>query len=138
MYLLGLSCNANFFITKRPKHKNLSMSKMSGFQWPLFMFTSEHLSPPQRLPLGIPIKISIIEKIESVRGTMERGKRLPIVPRVLSFLSPQPPHNTKRPLRRRECEHKIPKPSLVCELTSLHLHSLCINHLYSQVPCEFI
>ena len=66
------------------------------------------LSPPQRLPLGVPIKISIIEKIESARGTMGRGKRLsslfplPIVPRALSFFSPQPPHNTKRPLRRRE------------------------------------
>ena len=34
------------------------------------------LSPPQRLPLGIPIKIAIIEKIESARGTMERGKYL--------------------------------------------------------------
>ena len=27
------------------------------------------LSPPQRFPLGIPIKISKIEKIESARGT---------------------------------------------------------------------
>ena len=27
---------------------------------------------------------------------------LPIVPRALSFFSPQPPHNTKRPLQRRE------------------------------------
>ena len=49
--------------------------------------TKIYLSPPQRLPLGIPIKISIIEKIESARSL---------------FLSPQPPHNTKRPLRRRE------------------------------------
>ena len=28
------------------------------------------LSPPQRLPLGIPIKKAIIEKIDSARGTM--------------------------------------------------------------------
>ena len=33
------------------------------------------LSPPQRLPLGIPIKIAIIEKIESAPRTMGRGKR---------------------------------------------------------------
>ena len=36
------------------------------------------LSPPQRLPLGFPIKIAIIEKkkkIESVRGTMGRLRR---------------------------------------------------------------
>ena len=75
------------------------------------------LSPPQRLPLGIPIKQepmtlhqnNIIEKIASARGTMGRGKRRPLVslppshraPRAF-FLSPQPPHNTKRPLRRRE------------------------------------
>ena len=43
-----------------------------------------YLSPPQRLPLGIPIKISIIEKIESARGTMGTSP-LPIVPRALSF-----------------------------------------------------
>ena len=33
------------------------------------------LSPPQRLLLGIPIKIAIIQKTESARGTMGRGKR---------------------------------------------------------------
>ena len=32
-------------------------------------------SPPQRLPLGIPIKIAIIVKIESARRMMGRGKR---------------------------------------------------------------
>ena len=71
------------------------------------------LSPPQRLPLGILIiyiKIAMIEKIESTQETMGRGKRreplfslfLPIMPRALCFLSPQPPHNTKKPLGRRE------------------------------------
>ena len=33
------------------------------------------LSPPQRLQLGIPIRIAVIEKIESARGTMGRGER---------------------------------------------------------------
>ena len=33
------------------------------------------LSPPQTLPLGIPIKIAIIEKIESARETMGRWRR---------------------------------------------------------------
>ena len=71
------------------------------------------LSPPQRLPLGIPIK----KKIESARGKMGRGKgreplfSLPLshrAPRSLFFFLPslpttqKPPHNTKRPLRRRE------------------------------------
>ena len=75
------------------------------------------LSPPQRLPLGIPIKQepmtlhqnNIIEKIATRGGRWEEGNGglsslfpLPIVPRALFFLSPQPPHNTKRPLRRRE------------------------------------
>ena len=77
---------------------------------PVAININELLTPPQRLPLGIPIKIAIIEKIESARGTMGRGKRplfslpLPIVLRALSFFSPQLPHNTKRPLRRRENE----------------------------------
>ena len=57
-------------------------------------------SPPRKLPLGIPIKIAIIEKIESAQGTMGRGKSPPPRPRFL-FLSPQPPYNTKRPLPRR-------------------------------------
>ena len=67
------------------------------------------LSPPQRLPLGIPIKIVIIEKIESAPGTMGRGKRQEPEASLFSFpfsscpahslfLSPHPPHNTKRPL----------------------------------------
>ena len=38
------------------------------------------LSPPQRIPLGIPIKISIIEKIESARG---KHKSLPTTQRGL-------------------------------------------------------
>ena len=53
-----------------------------------------YLSPPQRLPLGIPIKISIIEKIESARGTMGTSP-FPSCPARSLFLSPQPPHNTK-------------------------------------------
>ena len=45
--------------------------------------TLPSLSPPQRLPLGSPIKIAIIEKIESAQGTMGRGKR-----RALFFFLP--------------------------------------------------
>ena len=37
--------------------------------------TNRCLSPPQRLPLGIPIKLAVIGKIESARGTMGGGKR---------------------------------------------------------------
>ena len=53
-----------------------------------------YLSPPPRLPLGIPIKISIIEKIESARGTMGTSP-FPSCPARSLFLSPQPPLNTK-------------------------------------------
>ena len=52
------------------------------------------LSPPRRLPLGIPTKIAIIEKIESARGTMGRGKRPSSFPSCLAlslFLSPSLP-----------------------------------------------
>ena len=81
------------------------------------------LSPPQKLPLGILIKIAIIEKkIESARGTTGRGKRRDPEVSLLSFpfpscslrslfFSPQPPHNTERPLRRRERQrsHLVPE-----------------------------
>ena len=60
-------------------------------------------SPPQRLPLGIPIKISIIEKIESARGSFHPSYR---APRAL-FLSPQPPHKNKSTLRRREHQEVV-------------------------------
>ena len=71
--------------------------------------TGRFLSPPQRLPLSIPIKIAIHRKIKSPRGTMGRGKRLasslfnplPIVLRALSvFLLPGPSLPAKRPPRR--------------------------------------
>ena len=49
------------------------------------------LSPPQRLPLGIPIKISIIEKIESARRT-----------RALSFsFSPASPQHKEASVEER-------------------------------------
>ena len=62
-----------------------------------------YLSPPQRLPLGIPIKISIIEKIESAGDDGKRetagasllSSPFPSCPARSLFLSPQPPHNTK-------------------------------------------
>ena len=68
-------------------------------------------TPPQRLPLGIPVKIAIIEKNKKRAG--HDGKRekdsLPLFSLSSShhaprspFLSPQPPYNTKRPLWRRE------------------------------------
>ena len=59
-------------------------------------------------PAGFPNKNSNNRKIESARGTMGRGKRrersfpFPSCPARSLFLSPQPPYNKKRPLRRRE------------------------------------
>ena len=58
------------------------------------------LSPPQRLPLGIPIKMAIIEKNRKSAG--DDGKREKTWFARSLFLPPQPPHNTKRPVRRRE------------------------------------
>ena len=50
------------------------------------------LSSAEALPLGIPIKISIIEKIESARGT----------PRALSFsFSPASPQHKSLPTTQR-------------------------------------
>ena len=58
--------------------------------------TRPFLSPPQRLPLGIPIKISIIEKIESAR--VYDG----IVPRALSFsFSPASPQHKEASAEER-------------------------------------
>ena len=44
-----------------------------GLAWKEWLRLSS--SPPQRLPMGIPIKIAIIVKIESARRMMGRGKR---------------------------------------------------------------
>ena len=69
-----------------------------------------YLSPPQRLPLGITIKIAIIEIIASTWGTsIWGGTRLHFLSSPLHhplctffFPSPQSPHDTKRSLRRSE------------------------------------
>ena len=66
----------------------------NAFEWILW------LSPPQRLPLGSPIKIAIIEKNRKRAG--HDGKREKTWFARSLFLSRQPPHNTKRPPRRRE------------------------------------
>ena len=65
-------------MVKNFKTKKKSLYHLGNFNSPLLLQTPPrtgprvryYLSPPQRLPLGIPIKISIIEKIESARGTM--------------------------------------------------------------------
>ena len=74
----------------------------------------KYLSPPQRFPLDISIKIAIIEKIESARRASGKKEKcasllsslLPSCPVPSLFLSPQPPHNTKRPLPRRESQYR--------------------------------
>ena len=87
----------------------------------LTKFIAKQLSPPQRPPQGIPIKIAIIEKIESARGTMGRGKRRELLfslspshraPRALFFFLPRPPYNAKRPLRGREAKQRNLKQSV--------------------------
>ena len=75
---------------------------------PVAININELLTPPQRLPLGIPLKIAIIEKIESARGAMGIGLSslfpLPIVPRALSlfFLSSASPQNKEASAEERE------------------------------------
>ena len=77
--------------------------KLVSFQSSCFVLIWVQILPTATLssaeaPAGYPhqnIKISIIEKIESARGTMGRGKRLSFP---FSPASPQlkePPHNTK-------------------------------------------
>ena len=69
-----------------------------------------YLSPPQRLPLGISIKIAIIEIISSAWGTSVGGGTrwhflsFPLYHPLHTFFfpSPQSPHDTKRSLRRGE------------------------------------
>ena len=72
----------------------------------VYFLSPAPLSPPQRLPLGIPIKIAVMEKQEARGGRWEevkdRSLPLPIMPPRSLFLSPQPRYDTKRPLRRRE------------------------------------
>ena len=78
--------------------------KMRGLEDTVYttVSTSLRLSPPQRLPLGIPIKISIIDNNRKRAGN--DGKRetagasllsppLPSCPARSLFLSPQPAHN---------------------------------------------
>ena len=83
----GINRNNYFWLqlSKQPEQKTfLAIHTVSMGWW---------LSPPQRLLLGIPIKLAIIGKIESARGKMGKGTRqeplfslpLPIVPRALSF-----------------------------------------------------
>ena len=59
------------------------------------------LSPPQRLPLGIPIKISIIEKNRKRAG--DDGKRETACPARSLFLSPQPQHKSLPTIQRGLC-----------------------------------
>ena len=82
------------------------------------------LSPPQRLPLGIPIKQepmtlhqnNIKEKIASARGTMGRGKRRPLVslppshraPRAFFSFSPASPQQKEASAEERDlCGQQI-------------------------------
>ena len=75
--------------------------------------TVSSLSPPQRLPLDIPIKIAITKNRKRAGDDWKREKAgvsllsspFPSCPARSLFLSPQPPHNIKRSLRRREQCH---------------------------------
>ena len=73
-----------------------------------------YFSPPQRLPLGIPIKISIIDKNRKRAGN--DGKRETACPARSLFLSPQPPHNTKASPQYKEASAEeranVPKSEL--------------------------
>ena len=64
----------------------------SDFCW--FSDAWVELSPPQRLPLGVPIKTAIMEKQKARGGTMGRGKRRE--PLFLTSLSLSPSHRTPR------------------------------------------
>ena len=88
----------------------------------------QRLSPPQRLPLGIPIKISIIEKIESAGDDGKRetagasllSSPFPSCPARSLFLSPQPPHNTKASPQYK----KASAEERVAKMFILHVYAL--------------
>ena len=62
------------------------------------------------IPLGIPIKTAVTEKNRKHLGDNRNREKVGafslspshLCPALSIFLSPQPPHNTKRPLQRRE------------------------------------
>ena len=58
----------------------------------VYFLSPAPLSPPQRLPLGIPIKLAVMEKHEARGGRWEKVKDgslpLPILRRVLFFFLP--------------------------------------------------
>ena len=64
----------------------------------------QYLSPPQRLPPGIFIRAGDDGKRE--KGASLLCSLFPSCPAPPLFLSPQLPHNTKRPLRRRESQYR--------------------------------
>jgi len=66
-----------------PPPPNFSLSPLSfskrkaletSFPQPVWSKVGKYLSPPQRLPLGIPMKIAIIEKQEAPYERWEEGK----------------------------------------------------------------
>ena len=88
----------------------------------VYFLSPAPLSPPQTLPLGIPIKIAVMEKQEARGGRWEEVKDgslpLPIVPRVLFFFLPSLAR-TQRGLYGGESR----------------LHSLSHRGLYSSKLC---
>ena len=110
----------------------VSMRTLSAFQ----------LSPPQRLPLDIPIKIS--NNLRNRKRAGDDGKRekagkasllsspFPSFPARSLFLSPQPPNNTKGTLRSDDGDgygNATKAKGLISKTTILQVHHafLCIS-----------
>ena len=97
------------------------------------------LSPPQRNPLSIPIKIGVLEGKNTTRA-VDYGKRekagtrshflslpFPSSPARFLFSSPQPPSDTKRPLRAEESEHRDLPDKLHFKINFCALQFICFH-----------
>ena len=102
------------------------------------------LFPPQRLPLGIPYENNNNRNNRKRAG--DDGKREKAVTSFLSspfpsfpahslFLSPQPPHNIKRPLRRRELTWRTPVPNATRLLHWERDSYVLLSHTYFRTLC---
>ena len=104
------------------------------------------LSSPQRLPLGIAYENNNNRKNRKRAG--DDGKREKAGTAFLSshfqwfsahflFLSPQPPHNTKRPLRRRKLTWRTPVPNATRLLHWERDSYVPLSHTYFRILRPF-
>ena len=116
----------------------------TSFPQPFWSKVGKYLSPPRRLPLGIPMKIAIIENQEARCERWEVGKGGGLTlfslspshrdPNALFFLLPSLP-TTQRRFCRGEKEGKKSEMMPRSDYTSKKLR-IKRNRIYTYLPCE--